>query len=286
MEERLKHGLLLAAGFCALAVLAWLAASVLLFGLASESLILYAVSTLLVAAVAPTAFVLAVDSGASLGALGIAGRHGMRLTLGLLLGAGGVGALVALLWLGGFLESRAISGEFVLADAAVLAALVAGVTAEELLFRGYGFQRLLYALGTWPPVLLAGLGFGLLHASNPGTSVLSVVNTALFGALFGYALVRSRSWWFPFGIHLGWNVALAATGAPLSGLRIKGLGWRMDPAGPELWSGGAYGPEASLLATVTGGALAFAIWRMRFQDFGEERLWDLPRVADGKEVET
>lgn len=129
--------------------------------------------------------------------------------------------------------------------------LVLGAAGEELLCRGYAFQVLIARLGPWATVLPVGLLFGLLHRGNPYATWFSVANTAGFGVLFGYAYVRSRDLWLPIGLHFGWNLTLPLFGANLSGITIinEVTGHRMVWTAGSLWSGGEYGPEASVLAS-------------------------------------
>jgi len=128
--------------------------------------------------------------------------------------------------------------------------LAAGSIGEELFFRGYGFQELLAAIGPWATVIPVGVIFGLLHGSNPGATWFSAANTAGFGILFGYAYLRSRDLWLPMGLHFGWNFTLPLFGVNVSGLRMKVTGYEMSWTAGGLWSGGVYGPEASILTSV------------------------------------
>jgi hypothetical protein len=63
-------------------------------------------------------------------------------------------------------------------------------------------------------------------------------------------------------MHFGWNFALAAVGARISGLTIKLTEYEVVPFGPERWTGGAYGPEASLLTTCAVLILGLLVWRL------------------------
>jgi len=139
--------------------------------------------------------------------------------------------------------------------------LSAGAAGEELLFRGYGFQALLAAAGPFATILPVGIVFALLHSSNPNASTLGIANTAAFGILFGYAYLRSRDLWLPIGLHLGWNFTLPLFGVNLSGLRMKVTGYEMSWTAGELWSGGEYGPEASVLTSVVVLLLAVYLWK-------------------------
>jgi membrane protease YdiL (CAAX protease family) len=139
--------------------------------------------------------------------------------------------------------------------------LAAGVLGEELLFRGYAFQVLLSSIGPYATIIPLGILFALLHGSNPNASNLGLVNTGAFGIAFGYAYLRSRDLWLPIGLHLGWNFTLPLFGVNLSGLRMKVTGYEMSWTAGVLWSGGDYGPEASILTSVAVVALVAYLWK-------------------------
>jgi uncharacterized protein len=139
--------------------------------------------------------------------------------------------------------------------------LTAGVFGEELLFRGYGFQVLLAAVGPYATVIPIGVIFALLHSGNPNANWFGLVNTGAFGILFGYAYLRSRDLWLPVGLHLGWNFTLPLFGVNLSGLRMKMTGYEMSWTAGPLWSGGEYGPEASILTSAVVLVLFAYLWK-------------------------
>jgi len=186
--------------------------------------------------------------------LGWDSRSGKQIAGGLVLGLGSVGVLT-LAALGFGLATI----ERVGADSAwpfpVLAILLAlGALGEEMMFRGYGFQilaRLWSAPGT---IVATGVLFGVAHLlTNDGINPVGTVNTAIWGALLGYACWRTQGLWLPVGLHFGWNLGLVAIGVPLSGLTIKATGFALQWRAGELFSGGQYGPENGLLTTVCGG---------------------------------
>jgi membrane protease YdiL (CAAX protease family) len=139
----------------------------------------------------------------------------------------------------------------------------AGSAGEELFFRGYGFQILMANLGPWAAILPVGAVFGLMHSANPSASLLGLINTAGFGVLFGYAYLRSRDLWLPIGLHFGWNLTLPLFGADLSGITIfkEITGHQMVWRAGALWSGGNYGPEASVLTSVALVPLFVYLWK-------------------------
>ncbi len=139
--------------------------------------------------------------------------------------------------------------------------LLCGSMGEELLFHGFGFQVLMKRFGTFTTILPTGVIFGLLHATNPHASKLGIANTMAFGILFGLAFLRSRDLWLPIGLHFGWNITLPMFGVNLSGITIKPTGLELIWKAGPLWSGGDYGPEASILTSATILLLALYLWK-------------------------
>ena len=73
--------------------------------------------------------------------------------------------------------------------------------------------------------------------------------------------LRSRDLWLPIGLHLGWNFTLPFFGVNLSGLRMRVTGYEMSWTAGPLWSGGEYGPEASVLTSFVVLLLAAYLWK-------------------------
>jgi len=139
--------------------------------------------------------------------------------------------------------------------------LLFGATGEEMLFRGYGFQVLMRSLGEWATILPVAVLFAALHSGNPNATVLALVNTAGFGVLFGYALVRSGDLWLPIGLHFGWNFTLPVFGVNVSGFTMRVTNYAMEWTAGPLVSGGDYGPEASVLTSLVLFALFAYLWK-------------------------
>jgi len=176
---------------------------------------------------------------------------GANLLTGLAVGAGGAVLLVVAPVLAGLAHFESVPSLSFSWGAAIftLALLFCGASGEEIAFRGFPLQFLIRGYGAWVSVIGIGILFGLLHGFNPGATPLSMANTAGFGILFGVALMRSHDLWLPIGLHFGWNAALPFLGVELSGFTIQVVGYRLVWKAGNLWSGGTYGPEASLLAT-------------------------------------
>ncbi len=74
---------------------------------------------------------------------------------------------------------------------------------QEVVYRGYIFQKLLHKWGIWPTQLLIALFFSLMHFSQ-GTPML--VTTFFCSFLFGFGYISTRSLAMPIGLHLGLNI--------------------------------------------------------------------------------
>jgi membrane protease YdiL (CAAX protease family) len=122
--------------------------------------------------------------------------------------------------------------------------------AEELMFRGLPLVLAARAFGRGRAILLMSVLFALAHIQNPDVTAAGVGNIALAGIFLALAFYGPGGMWSAFGAHLGWNATLAALAAPVSGLPfdIPYIDYRMG--GPAWLTGGAFGPEGGLLATV------------------------------------
>ncbi len=143
-----------------------------------------------------------------------------------------------------------------------VALLFCGAAGEEIAFRGFPLQILIRGYGSWAAILGIGVLFGVMHRFNPGATMLSTVNTAGFGVLFGMALLRSHDLWLPIGLHFGWNATLPFLGVSLSGFTIRVTEFQLVWKAGVLWSGGSYGPEGSLPASFVLIALGAVVWKM------------------------
>jgi membrane protease YdiL (CAAX protease family) len=145
--------------------------------------------------------------------------------------------------------------------------VIAGA-AEESLFRGYPLQTFTRAKLAWVGVLLTSLPFAAVHLANPNVSRgFTFINTLVAGVWLAAAYLRTRSLWFPLGLHWAWNWTQASLlGLPVSGIK------RIAPApllhamnaGPDWLTGGAYGIEGGAACTVALLISTLVIWKMKF----------------------
>jgi membrane protease YdiL (CAAX protease family) len=183
----------------------------------------------------------------------------------------GIGCLLGVLMMGGiFLVEYSLgfaerywlgvsTGMVLWTIVSSLAFFIVGAVAEELLFRGYPFQVLIQGVSFLPAMMIMAVLFGVAHLTNPHASVAGFVNTALAAIFFSVAYMKTRSLWLPFGLHFSWNFAQTTLfGFPTSGIGFSQFRlFRSVQTGPEWVTGGPYGPEAGVLATV---ALVAALW--------------------------
>ncbi len=141
--------------------------------------------------------------------------------------------------------------------------LITGSLAEELMFRGYPFQRLVEAIGSAGAITVFAIMFGLVHLSNPGSNVWGLLNTVAIGVFLSVAFLQTRALWLPWGFHFGWNATMGLLlGLPVSGLRLFNVAVRATAGGPRWLTGGNYGIEASASGALAILAGLLIIWRL------------------------
>ncbi len=118
---------------------------------------------------------------------------------------------------------------------------------EELLSRGYHLQTIASGLNLFWGVVISSTVFGILHLGNPNATWISAAGIFFAGLFLAYGYLTTKQLWLPIGLHIGWNYFEGVVfGFPVSGLDVYHL-TRITVNGPELWTGGAFGPEAGLV---------------------------------------
>jgi len=130
--------------------------------------------------------------------------------------------------------------------------LVLAAFFEEVAVRGYPFQVLGRAYGPAVAIGATAVAFAALHGLNPGVGWTAIGNTLLAGILLGLLYWRTLSLWLVTGSHFAWNWTMGvALGLPVSGLSVDSPLVRLSENGPDVWTGGAYGPEGGLVLALT-----------------------------------
>ena len=132
---------------------------------------------------------------------------------------------------------------------------------EELVFRGYILNNLLESLGKWPALAISAVIFALAHLANPNFSVVAAINILLAGVLLGLNYIYTKNLWFAIMLHFTWNFFQGPIlGYDVSGIPLKSL-FEHETVGSELLTGGKFGFEGSLIATILQVlAIAVFVW--------------------------
>ncbi len=204
---------------------------------------------------------------APLSALGLRlnGRFLGHLVLGTLGGCALMGASAGLAWSLGGLHWTRTPGVGLAALSSAARLFLAVALFEELLFRGYAFQRAARGLGFAGAQAAFALLFALMHWRNPGmagaTKAWATMNIALAALLLGFCWRRTGSLALPIGVHLGWNWTQGSLlGFGVSGTASQGWWTPAFHGRPEWLTGGAFGLEASLPGALVCGAAVLALW--------------------------
>ena len=132
--------------------------------------------------------------------------------------------------------------------------LLVGVV-EEVVFRGILFRLITDKWNIAVGLTTSSLLFGLAHLGNPGATLWAALAIAIAsGWLFGMAYAYHQTIWVPIGMHWAWNYleggvfGCAVSGTPLDYLPL------ITPriSGADILTGGAFGPEASIICVALG----------------------------------
>ncbi len=124
-------------------------------------------------------------------------------------------------------------------------------SAEEILARGWMLQVIGARYKPWLGVLITSIVFALLHSGNDGANVLAVINLFLIAILLSLFVMKDKSIWSACGWHTAWNWTMGNIfGLSVSGTKDKTSLMNFDTVGNELFSGGEFGIEASVILTL------------------------------------
>ncbi len=184
-----------------------------------------------------------------------AGAFGKLFWQGALGGIVAMSAVMLTIYAGGgfSLHGFALSG-FAAIKSAVLWTLACVLTglAEEFRYRGYSQFTLTTGIGFWPSAFALSTLFGAKHLlDNPGESWLGALAVLVFALFACFTLRRTGNLWFAIGWHAAWDFAQSFIfSVSNSGLRPTASLLKSTVHGPSWLTGGAVGPEGSLLTFV------------------------------------
>ncbi len=123
---------------------------------------------------------------------------------------------------------------------------------EELLFRGYLFQKLIELMKPRGAILVMSVFFGCVHLTNPHVTFFSICNIVLAGIFLSVCYLKTQSLWLCTAAHFGWNYTMGVVySLPVSGFSPERRGlFHAVTGAPEWLTGGSFGPEGGAAATV------------------------------------
>jgi hypothetical protein len=129
-------------------------------------------------------------------------------------------------------------------------------SAEEALFRGWLLPVIGARYRPWIGVLASAILFSLAHATNlvghtpnPYIAWLALFNLVLFGAFAAILALRQGALWGACAWHAVWNWAEGdLLGFTTDGTPHHGLLLSIRATGPDIITGGVFGPEGGLAA--------------------------------------
>jgi membrane protease YdiL (CAAX protease family) len=123
---------------------------------------------------------------------------------------------------------------------------------EEILIRGWQFQVISVRYKPWIGAVVSSLVFALLHGLNNGINAIAILNLLFFSALLILIVLKDGNLWSACGWHSSWNWAMGSVlGLDVSGNHSRGgVFVDLKTAGPEILSGGEFGPEASIVTSI------------------------------------
>lgn len=180
--------------------------------------------------------------------------HGKDLLFGLLLGAISITVIFFILYGAGqvTLLNSLLSPDFSMFTWLFLLLFIAVGLFEEIFFRGYIISTMASRNNNKVFIYIASaLIFSIIHGTNPNVTIIGLVNIALVGLLFAYMFDVTKSLWLPIGYHITWNFFQGNVfGFAVSGLAPNGIYQLELHEENEIFTGGAFGLEGGLLATI------------------------------------
>jgi hypothetical protein len=121
--------------------------------------------------------------------------------------------------------------------------------AEEIAFRGYGFQRFAHSVGPIGASLGFAAFYAIVQALLPGANHASIAVSVVFTLLLSMAYLRTRALWLSWGINFGWKASRALVfGLAVSGNNSHSPVVQGDPMGPFWLTGGGFGLDGTWIA--------------------------------------
>lgn len=185
----------------------------------------------------------------------------------------GFGLMLGILLISGIFFSMKAAGWVVITGFAITGMTVPFITAflinlllyigvafnEELTFRSYQLKNLSEIFARKVSLkkaiiaafLISSAIFGIAHAVNPHSTIVSTLSLILAGFLLTLPYILTGDIGISLGLHITWNFFQGTVyGFGVSGTSLKTRLLSIKEIGPVLWTGGEFGPEAGLIGII------------------------------------
>ena len=136
---------------------------------------------------------------------------------------------------------------------------------EEIMVRGYMLNNFMSSMNKYFALIVTSFCFMIIHLMNANISIIGMINLFLAGLLLGIFYIHKTNLWFPIGMHLTWNFFQG----PVFGYEVSGFHTQsiitQEIKGNPIITGGEFGFEGSILATVISIIMIVVIHRMEKQ---------------------
>ena len=145
-------------------------------------------------------------------------------------------------------------------------------TFEELVIRSFLLPTLAHRFNIWIGLIISSIVFAFLHFDNTNSSWLSLFNIFVAGMLLGIIYLRYMQIWAPIGLHMSWNFLQGNFyGFEVSGIDVYSYIDSVE-VGPDIWTGGGFGFEGSIIASILLSLSSVWIWKQAPENFKGELL--------------
>ena len=176
-------------------------------------------------------------------------KNGKKLFAGILIGSGLQFLTILMIYLFGGFEVITVNPVSILIIPFTVAFTIAII--EEVLLRGIIFRIAEEKWGSTIALIISGVIFGGLHLINPHVTLISVICITIVGVLLAASYMYYRNLWVPIAIHFAWNFTQNGIfGAITSGNEKTNSLLTSKISGPEIITGGLFGPEGSIQAVL------------------------------------
>ncbi len=123
--------------------------------------------------------------------------------------------------------------------------------AEEVLTRGWLLPVIGARYNPWTGIIGSAVFFSVLHSMNDNISAVAFVNLFLVGIFAALYAIHEGGLWGVCGFHSAWNWTQGnLLGFEVSGNQLTGTLINLKEVGPDIVTGGLFGPEGGLAVTV------------------------------------